>query len=469
MDRVGGVWLLWKRLKQYLEYRGRKLPPVYREGLHVPLLGAALQFLSDPLKMARRAQDVHGDIFTVYVLGKRLTFMCGPDAQENFCRARDDELSQQQAYKFSVPLFGPGVVYDADLEKRTEQIKFVTNSLHTTAIGQYVPMMVDEAEKYFASWGDEGVVDIYTALAELIILTASRCLMGPEIRSELHKEVSELYAILDKGCTPISFFAPYFPIPAHFRRDKARRQMVALFQKVIEKRRKENKRYNDVLQVYMDATYKNGDKLPAHEVTGLLIALLFAGQHTSSVTSSWTGLYMLDNKKDIIPKLVEEQKKVGKVIDHEAIKNMSLLHATVSEALRMQPPLIFVMREVLQDRQFKDYTIPKGDVIFLSPSLSGRRPDVWTNPDSFDPFRFLEPREEHRKFSHGWLGFGGGRHRCLGEHFAYVQIKTIWAYLLRNFEMEAVGPLPSPNYEALVVGPKHPCLIRYVRRKLPID
>ena len=279
---VGGVWLLWKRLKQYLEYRGRKLPPVYREGLHVPLLGAALQFLSDPLKMARRAQDVHGDIFTVYVLGKRLTFMCGPDAQENFCRARDDELSQQQAYKFSVPLFGPGVVYDADLEKRTEQIKFVTNSLHTTAIGQYVPMMVDEAEKYFASWGDEGVVDIYTALAELIILTASRCLMGPEIRSELHKEVSELYAILDKGCTPISFFAPYFPIPAHFRRDKARRQMVALFQKVIEKRRKENKRYNDVLQVniclpahlqqrdafqvYMDATYKNGDKLPAHEV-----------------------------------------------------------------------------------------------------------------------------------------------------------------------------------------------------------
>jgi sterol 14-demethylase len=54
----------------------------------------------------------------------------------------------------------------------------------------------------------------------------------------------------------------------------------------------------------------------------------------------------------------------------------------------------------------------------------------------------------------------------MGETFAYMQIKTIWAILLRNFEFELVGKLPEPDYEGMVVGPKHPCTIRYKRRKL---
>ena len=45
-----------------------------------------------------------------------------------------------------------------------------------------------------------------------------------------------------------------------------------------------------------------------------------------------------------------------------------------------------------------------------------------------------------------------------------AQVKTIWSYIFRNFEIEAVSPLPEPSYEALVVGPKPPCLVRYRRR-----
>jgi sterol 14-demethylase len=58
-----------------------------------------------------------------------------------------------------------------------------------------------------------------------------------------------------------------------------------------------------------------------------------------------------------------------------------------------------------------------------------------------------------------WFGFGGGSHRCRGEQFAYVQIKTIWAYLLRNFDMKLSTKLPEPDYTAMVVGPLKP----YVR------
>merc|ERR1711966_39398 len=63
-----------------------------------------------------------------------------------------------------------------------------------------------------------------------------------------------------------------------------------------------------------------------------------------------------------------------------------------------------------------------------------------------------------------YIGFGAGRHGCMGETFAFMQIKTIWSVLIRNFEFDLIGDLPEPDYEGMVVGPKHPCKIRYKRR-----
>jgi hypothetical protein len=189
---VAALWMALRDRTLRSKYPGKKLPPVYNKGLILPVLGAAAQFLWDPLAMGARGHAAYGDIFTVHVFGKRLTFVCGPEAQEFFCKSRDEDLSQQEAYSFSIPLFGEGVVYGADPDRRAEQIKLVTSSLHTTALGNYAPMMLQEAQQYFDKWGNEGVVDIYSALSELIILTASRCLMGREVREQLYAEVSNV-------------------------------------------------------------------------------------------------------------------------------------------------------------------------------------------------------------------------------------------------------------------------------------
>ena len=122
--------------------------------------------------------------------------------------------------------------------------------------------------------------------------------MGSYVRDHLHDKVAKLYQTLDEGLTPISFFAPYAPIPQHRRRDNARIEMRNLFAKVMEMRRKApNEEYNDVLQMLMNATYKDGTPLSEDEITGMMIALLFAGQHTSSITGSWTGLLLLSHRE----------------------------------------------------------------------------------------------------------------------------------------------------------------------------
>lgn len=330
-------------------------------------------------------------------------------------------------------------------------------------------------QDYFSKWGDSGEVDLKYELEHLIILTASRCLLGREVRDKLFDDVSSLFHELDNGMLPISVIAPYLPIPAHRRRDQARKKLTAIFANIINSRRCAKVSENDMLQYFIESKYKNGRKTTDSEITGLLIAALFAGQHTSSITSTWTGAYLLQNKQ-YLSAVSEEQKKLmakhGKKIDHDILSEMDTLYRSIKEALRLHPPLIMLLRHShsdfsVQTRDGKEYDIPKGHIVATSPAFANRLPHIFTNPDSYDPDRFAVGREEDKAAgAFSYISFGGGRHGCLGEPFAYLQIKAIWSHLLRNFEMELISPFPETDWNAMVVGVKGKVMVRYKRREL---
>ena len=455
------------------------MPPV--ESGWIPFVGVGLKFaFGPPLTYATNMFQKHGEVFTLGMFGKRLTFMVGPEAHQPFFKKSDEELSQDEPYRFCVPIFGPGVVYDAEPAVRRQQLRFIGKSLKGDALKGYVPQIVRECEDYFKKhWPTEGEVDLRDTLSELIILTASRCLMGREVREQLFEDVAQLYQDLDEGLTPLSVFFPYLPLPAHKKRDAARDEMVRVFGRIMKSRREHpEEEHNDVLRVFMESRYRDDRVLTDTEVAGLMIALLFAGQHTSSVTSSWTGLLLLKHKDRYMEPLLREIHDVAEQnggINYEALREMKFLHNCVKEALRMYPPLIFVMREVIEPFYYKNYLIPKGDILFVSPALSMRlgkdKKDLgggiggFKEPEDYNPYRFGPDTKEDEETEMSYLGFGAGHHACLGEQFAYVQIKTIWATILRDFDLELVGDLPKPDYRAMVVGPSAPCKIRY--RRIP--
>jgi cytochrome P450 len=62
-----------------------------------------------------------------------------------------------------------------------------------------------------------------------------------------------------------------------------------------------------------------------------------------------------------------------------------------------------------------------------------------------------------------------GRHRCIGEAFAFIQIKTIVACFVREFKHElmkdkGVGFFPKSDYTSLITMPEKPCYISVTRR-----
>ena len=131
-----------------------------------------------PMLLMDQGYKAEGEVFTVPVLHKRITFLLGPHASPHFFKANDDEMSQKEVYEFNVPTFGPGVVFDVDHKTRAEQFRFFADALKSARLALYVPQFVSEAREYFAGWGDEGVVDLKDALAELTVMTAARTLLG---------------------------------------------------------------------------------------------------------------------------------------------------------------------------------------------------------------------------------------------------------------------------------------------------
>jgi sterol 14-demethylase len=149
----------------------------------------------------------------------------------------------------------------------------------------------------------------------------------------------------------------------------------------------------------------------------------------------------------------------------ESIKDMQLLQRCMKEVLRMYPPLILLMRMVKKERKCGPYTVPVGSILTVSPAASMKLNEVFSDPTVFNPDRFIAPLEEDKKYQYAFIGFGGGRHRCLGESFAYLQVTAVLSVMLRTFDFEPVDKFPKVNYDSMVAGPSPPCRVKFTRKK----
>jgi sterol 14-demethylase len=241
--------------------------------------------------------------------------------------------------------------------------------------------------------------------------------------------------------------------------------VVELMSGLIGARRAANEGTDDFLDTLIAARGADGDPLSDDTITGLLLTLLFAGQHTSAVLATWTGVLLLQNPQHLAPILAEQATVLNaNGISLAALKQLTRLDRCIKEAERLHPPLVMLMRKVLTDFEFDGHIIPVGDLTMVSPAVSHKVPEIFADPGRYDPDRFAPPREEDRRMPYALIGFGGGKHRCIGLAFANQQVKVIWSVLLRRYNFDLVDRDQRPNYATFVVGPRQPCLIHYRSR-----
>jgi sterol 14-demethylase len=445
--------------------RSSRTPPMMSGGL--PVLGHAIAFGRDAMGLLRRARAECGDVAGFKLAHKQMYLLTGSAANEAFFRAPDEQLSPQEAYKMMTPVFGKDVAYDAKpASKMGEQLGMLLPALQDRRMRTYGEIVAKEVDLSIEELGDEGSVDFVAYCAKLTNFTSAHCLLGPEFRNDLTEEFSAVYYDLEKGIHPIGYLNAYLPIPAFRRRDKARVRLQEMIGSIVQQRKKSGRTGEDFLQTLMDAKYKNGAALSDHEITGMLLAAMFAGHHTSSVTTAWTMIELLRHPYYFRRTLAQLEQVYANTdeISYQSLRDITLTEWAVKEALRLHPPLFMLLRAVMQDFPYGGYVFPKGTFLVVSPMVSHQIPEIFKRPFLFDPERFgPERNEDQNKFN--YISFGGGRHKCMGNAFALLQVKTILAKLLLRYELSLGDDPIGGDFTGVVAGPKAPFHIRYRRRE----
>jgi sterol 14-demethylase len=440
-----------------------KRPPKLKGGL--PLIGHTMAFVKDTIGLLQRTYDECGRVGRFKLFGKDIVLFTGPEAHEALFRQPDEVLSPNAAYKMMVPVFGEGVAYGAEPARMAEQMHTLYPALRNNRMRTYTEIVARETLDVIGAWGDEGVIEAGSFFGMLTNYTSSSCLLGKEFRNEMSEEFSKVYYDLERGIVAWGYIHPYLPIPAFRRRDRARARLGEMVSEIVEKRKRSGYRGEDFLQTLIDAEYSDGSKLSDHEITGMLVAAMFAGHHTSSVTTAWTLIELLRN-----PNFLEEVRDEirARYADEEvysfpSLRDLEKTEGAVKEALRIHPPLFILLRAALEDCEILGYRVKKGNWVAVSPMVAHRDEEVFENALAYDPGRYGPGREEDKR-PFAYISFGGGRHKCMGNAFAILQIKTIIAVLLNRYDFELVGDPIETDFQGLVLGPKPPIRIRYRRR-----
>ena len=124
----------------------------------------------------------------------------------------------------------------------------------------------------------------------------------------------------------------------------------------------------------------------------------------------------------------------------EAVRGLPVLSNAIREAGRLQSPVMLLPRGVVRDFEFGGCAVPAGTPVFLAIAAGHRLPTVFADPDTFDPDRYLPPREEDKRQPHALATFGGGRRICIGVNFAQVEVKALAAHVRRRYRL---APIPG--------------------------
>ncbi|EXJ53739.1 cytochrome P450, family 51 (sterol 14-demethylase) [Cladophialophora psammophila CBS 110553] len=494
----------WNVVRQVL-LKDKNAPPEVWSWF--PVLGNTIWYGMDPFDFFFTCKEKYGDVFTFILLGRRVTVCLGTKGNEFILNGKLKDVNAEEIYTgLTTPVFGEGVVYDCPNSKLMEQKKFVKFGLTMEAFQSYVDLISSETrsfvEKGKVFQAHSGKIDIVPTMAELTIYTASRSLQGPEVRAKFDSTFADLYHDLDMGFSPINFMLSWAPLPHNRKRDIAQKKMTDTYMEIIKQRRdaggKREKGDEDMIWNLMGCTYKDGTPVPDREVAHMMIALLMAGQHSSSSTSSWI-LLRLATRPDIQEDLLEEQKRVlGEdlpPLTYENLQKLTLNAQVVKETLRLHAPIHSILRKVKSPMTIvantptttKTYQIPTTHTLLSAPGVTSRESEFFPDPMTWEPHRWDEghplaytrmgmDKEEFEDYGYGmiskgasspYLPFGAGRHRCIGEQFAYVQLGAVLATIVRLVKLRQIEgkELVPTDYSSLFSRPMAPAVVEFEKRE----
>jgi len=385
----------------------------------------------------------HGKIFKMRFLGENYVVLVGPEASRLVLKDRADKFSSRLGWKTLKPILSEDMVLLQDGAEHKTSRRLILPIFHQQAIASYFETMKYLVESAVADWGKQGTINLDAELRKLTLTVAVQIFLGSQKIDEVAQVRDWFNTLMSKANSAIVKWD--VPFTAHGQGQAARRHIIEYILKVIQERQERGDLDNaeDVLGLFLHTVDEDGRKFTEMQVANQALGFLFAAHETTATLMSWL-LFELGNRPQWREKLRDEYHGVVRngEIEMPHLRQLSQMTNVLKEGERLYPPLEMMLRGVLEDIEIEGYLIPAGWNVMVATLFTHRLPEVYAEPDLFDPDRFAPPRAEDTKQPYSLIGFGGGAHSCIGVEFAKMEMKLILGILLDNYDLVS-DPLPD--------------------------
>ncbi|XP_052869107.1 cytochrome P450 4C1-like [Anopheles cruzii] len=382
-------------------------------------------------------------------------------------------------YDFMMPWLGSGLVVSTG-PKWAQRRKIITPTFHFKILEDFLVIMNHQADvlirKLSANAGGPDF-DIYEPVTYCALDIISESAMGVKLntqedpQSEYVQAAKEISDIIYKRM--FSFgreFKWLFLLKKASRRLNECLKVVHGFAyRVINERKKQlleererqqterkleetdvyGKRRMTLLDLLLNVTV-DGKPLPDADIREEVDTFMFAGHDTTTSCISFA-IYHLSRNAAIQQKVYDEiQHVVGSEaksveLTHSTLQELRYLEMVIKETLRMKPSVPIIGRKSAGDMVVDGVQMPKGMEFAILIYALHNDPQLYPEPENFDPERFSEEAQASRQ-PYSYIPFSVGSRNCIGQRYAMLEIKTILVKLLANFQF-----LPCDDHHKLLI------------------
>ncbi|GFP88536.1 abietadienol/abietadienal oxidase [Phtheirospermum japonicum] len=431
------------KIDKKINNNDNKLPPGRRGW---PIVGDSIGWYNavagshPPAFVERQVKRFGNNIFSCTLFGKRAVVSADP-AFNRFVMHNEGKLFQSSYPKSFRDLVGKYGVINAQGDQQRKLHSIASDMMRLDKLKSHFLQDIQTVMKQtmFVNLHDNQVVHLQDVCRKLAINLMANQLLGVSSESEVN-EIAGWFSDFADGCLSVPIKLPGFP---YDKAMKARESIISKIKRTMKTHRSAATTGNGVLGRLLDEE----SSLPDDVVADFIINLLFAGNETTAKTMLFA-VYFLTQCPRAMKQLLDEQQSLRSEIRGEEemlswqdYKAMPFTQCVIDETLRIGGIAIWLMREAKHDVQYQDYVIPKGS--FVVPFLSAvhLNEDVYEDPLSFNPWRWMKPENQEKRnwrSSPYFAPFGGGARFCPGAELARLQIALFLHYFITTFRWRQV-------------------------------
>ena len=317
-------------------------------------------------------------------------------------------------------------------------------------VPRYAGHMAAAAQTVADGWCDGATVDLDTQCRALTLRALGRSVLGMDLDARADTVGPALRTALswvaDRGTRPVNL-PQWVPTPGQQRARRANATLHQLAAEILAAVRADPARDAPLVRALITAADpQTGQPLSDDDICHELVLFILAGHDTTSTTLTYS-LWALGNHPAIQDRVFDEVSALGdRPLTPDDVPQLGHTVRVLHEALRLCPPGAGTPRLLNKDLAVDGYRLEAGTVAVVSFYAMHRNPDLWDDPLTFDPDRFLPERSQGRS-RWQYLPFGGGPRSCIGDHFAMLEATLALATIVRAARIESLNddfPLATP-------------------------